>query len=558
MCDSQDQIRQRQYDRLQDLSSLSHWLVRLWIASLLLPTAGVHAQNFTSTESDFCRLAEMAREQSALFWTGRPLPGNWFQPCPVNWQMRSGSGSGWTNFQIQGGEVFGWQMTLRGGRDAVIRDVIPHEVDHAVRASLCRRPLPRWLDEGCASLFESAESHAQLRQNLIATRERYLNVSAIDQMDYPASGTETASLYAEGFSLVEYLLSRGTPRQLLHIQRSNDPLSRSLVDVYRVELPVLLQDWQIWERKRLSEGPGCDCVHCPWHRRPMTKEIQPPTKNSKQKLTLWTASWCAPCQKFHQDFTNLPEFRKQLEDKFQITERDIDQSPQAAIQANITTVPTFETGGRPVTGYLGPEWLLQQLGVETKSNPPDLPQSIPEQLPALSSNLPSSSAAPPLSPRSSETPLGLPEKAPSPWSRVLDYVPTALTVLSSVGIIGGTAVTGGAGGVALMILLKLLKQRATRVGQSKVAVNVDSTEGGAVGSVRAPFPRQLDEAGELLGLRQSEGRVATLDTLRGMFLDDELDKLKNDPDTQVASLVRRIREAVDTRVDEVAPLTTKT
>ncbi len=112
--------------------------------------------------------------------------------------------------------------------------------------------------------------------------------------------------------------------------------------------------------------------------------------------------------------------------------------------------------------------------------------------------------------------------------------------------------------MALMVLLRLLKRRATRIGQSKVVTSHSSSEGGAASSARAPFPRQLDEAGELLGLRQSEGRVATLDTLRGMFLDDELDKLKDDPDTQVSSLVRRIREAVDTRVDEVAPLTTKT
>jgi hypothetical protein len=144
-----------------------------------------------------------------------------------------------------------------------------------------------------------------------------------------------------------------------------------------------------------------------------------------------------------------------------------------------------------------------------------------------------------------------------PWGRILDLVPTALTILSTVGVIGGSAATGGVGGVALMILLKLWKRRATRSSQGKVSPSDSIVEGGAAPSLRAPFPRQLDEAGELLELRQSEGRVATLDTLRGMFLDDELEKLKSDPDPQIASVVRRIREAVDTRVDEVAPLTTK-
>lgn len=71
-----------------------------------------------------------------------------------------------------------------------------------------------------------------------------------------------------------------------------------------------------------------------------------------------------------------------------------------------------------------------------------------------------------------------------------------------------------------------------------------------------PFPRGLDEARQLLGLRQSEGRVAILDALRGMFLDDELDKLTRfDPSTE--AIVHRLREAIDRRVDEVAPLSTR-
>ena len=51
--------------------------------------------------------------------------------------------------------------------------------------------------------------------------------------------------------------------------------------------------------------------------------------------------------------------------------------------------------------------------------------------------------------------------------------------------------------------------------------------------------------------------MATLDALRGMFLDDELDKLKSESYPSRAAIVRQIRAAVDNRVDEVAPLTTK-
>ena len=576
--------------RHQLLRSVRSVLIRLLFASLLLPAAGAWAQNFSSPDPDICRAAEAAREQSALFWLGRPLPGDWYQPCPVVWQVRTGTGSGWTAFQIQNGEVSGWRMSLRGNRNTVLRDVIPHEVDHAVRASLCRRPLPRWLDEGCASLFESAESHAQLRQQLMTSQRRFLTSTTIDQMDYPASGSDTTQLYAEGFSFVEYLLSRGTPQEVLQLQQTQEPLSHSLVQVYRQELPQLLQDWHEWERGRVTLGTRCDCVHCPWHRSPATTNTRPGA-NKKAPLTIWSATWCAPCQNFHRDLDTLPQFRKQLEAKFRLIERDIDQSPQAARQANITTVPTFGTGSRRITGYLGPDWLLQQLSASTPTTPKDQsnspsanssgppsnqepnpkiaplsssPDAIQPAVPAPLNPTPGKPStrdpAPTSEPEREAKPaasLPTPLKSHPPWSRIFELAPTALTILSTVGVIGGTAATGGVGGIALMILFKLLKRRATRTVQGKVTSSATSSEGGAAHINRAPFPRQLDEAGELLGLRQSEGRVATLDTLRGLFLDDELDKLKSDSDPQVAAVIRRIRNAVDSRVDEVAPLTTK-
>lgn len=72
----------------------------------------------------------------------------------------------------------------------------------------------------------------------------------------------------------------------------------------------------------------------------------------------------------------------------------------------------------------------------------------------------------------------------------------------------------------------------------------------------APFPRALDEARELLALRQSEGRVAALDALRGMFFDDEVAKAQQRADPTESTLLRRLRESIDQRVSEVAPYST--
>jgi len=96
------------------------------------------------------------------------------------------------------------------------------------------------------------------------------------------------------------------------------------------------------------------------------------------------------------------------------------------------------------------------------------------------------------------------------------------------------------------------RRRATK----SPAAAVNSPAGGE-GDRPAPFPRQLDEARQLLELRQSEGRVAVLDALRGMFLDDELQKLSAEFPPEGATLLNRLQAAIDERVNQVAPLSTQ-
>jgi hypothetical protein len=70
-------------EQYEVLALIGHWLIRLLVALLLLPATGAWAQNFSSTEPELIRVAEAAREQSAHFWSGHPLPGSWYQICSV-------------------------------------------------------------------------------------------------------------------------------------------------------------------------------------------------------------------------------------------------------------------------------------------------------------------------------------------------------------------------------------------------------------------------------------------------------------------------------------------
>ncbi len=532
-------------------------LIRFFtVACFSLAVRSAQAQNFSSSDPELRQAAEVARERSAKFWSGRSLPGNWFAPCPIEWSVQRGTGSGSTRFRLANGEVFGWQMTVCGDRTAVLQDVLPHEVDHAVRATLVRRPLPRWLDEGCASLCESEATHAQLREQLRTSRRRLLTPATIDQLQYPSTADDSQQLYAEGFSLVEFLLSRGPSQELMQVQRSSTPPSQSLVEVYREPLPRLLASWQTWEQSRLSSGARCDCVNCPWHH----PQASPGAGSTgRPALVVWSAAWCGPCREFHRDLATNERFRKRLESRFQIVIRDVDQVPLEAKQSSITSVPVFMTPDHRVTGYLGPEWLLRELGmnpsITTAPNVAPAPEVKPLVitapvtpsklvLPALPNPTPSkplpdvgTQAAPPSVP------------ATSVGGRIANALPSVITILTSLGVISGSAVTGGVGGLALMLAWRLLRRR--------LAGPANTPEGGVAPTAPAPFPRHLDEAGELLGLRQSEGRVATLDALRGMFLDDEFEKLKDDPDSRTRQIVSRLRANIDHRVDEAAPLTTK-
>jgi hypothetical protein len=123
-----------------------------------------------------------------------------------------------------------------------------------------------------------------------------------------------------------------------------------------------------------------------------------------------------------------------------------------------------------------------------------------------------------------------------------------------IGLAGGAAATGGVGVVVLALIALWRLRRAKRRPRGDAALATAASAAGGAALLAAPFPRALDEARQLLGLRQTEGRVAVLDALRGMFLDDELHKLSATASPADAAVATRLRTAIDARVQEVAPL----
>jgi len=156
--------------------------------------------------------AEVCRVRLSEHWLGRRMP-KWSRPCRVSVNVGSMGAGGSTTFQFVNGEVLNWRMKLQGSLERILDSVLPHEVNHTVFASYFRRPLPRWADEGAATLFEhSSEQRKQLHllQSVIGDpAERYSLSDLLGMKEYPEDLRRMLILYAQGYALADFLVQQG-------------------------------------------------------------------------------------------------------------------------------------------------------------------------------------------------------------------------------------------------------------------------------------------------------------------------------------------------------------
>ncbi|MCA8996497.1 MAG: hypothetical protein KDA80_05925 [Planctomycetaceae bacterium] len=172
-------------------------------------------ENFVAqapTEEIARRVAECAefwRRDLAMQWLGQPLP-TWSKPCPIQVKVGQIGAGGATTFTFDHGEVFGWNMEVQGTLERILDSVVPHEVNHTIFASYFRRPVPRWADEGAATLFEhESEQRRQvlLLDEVLETSRRIPLSKLLQIREYPSDMRDVLTLYAEGYALTHYLVS---------------------------------------------------------------------------------------------------------------------------------------------------------------------------------------------------------------------------------------------------------------------------------------------------------------------------------------------------------------
>ena len=183
--------------------------------------ANYRSANFvvTAPTADIARqvgmTAEECRKDLAHSWVGYELP-RWNRPCPIFVKVGQIGAGGQTRFKFETGadgvtHVFGWDMQVQGTLERVLDSVIPHEVSHTIFASHFRRGLPRWADEGAATLseHESERNRQLLLLGQVLRSGKPIPLRKLFAMkEYPRQMRDVLTLYAEGYSLAEFLVQQ--------------------------------------------------------------------------------------------------------------------------------------------------------------------------------------------------------------------------------------------------------------------------------------------------------------------------------------------------------------
>jgi hypothetical protein len=189
-----------------------------------------HSQNFIvfantpQFAAQVSRAAEDYRSKLASYWLGEELTP-WSQRCPVHviTSPRLGAG-GETRFSPIPGGVGNWMMQVQGTEERVLDSVLPHEITHTIFAThfapFNKHPpfdkyLPRWADEGACTTVEHIEEkskHQHFLQDFLRSGRGIAFNKMFSLKDYPK---DILPLYAQGHSVVQFLLDQGGPRKFV-------------------------------------------------------------------------------------------------------------------------------------------------------------------------------------------------------------------------------------------------------------------------------------------------------------------------------------------------------
>jgi hypothetical protein len=165
--------------------------------------------------------AEQARQRMYDRWYG-PAGGNWSPRCTVFLHTDAAAYSqatgkpanspGHATLSTQGTQVVTRRLDLHCDDINLLTDTLPHEATHVVLADVFGdQVLPRWADEGMASLSEGPAQQDRYRRGLERCRQDGSLLAVAQLMNsprYPEGAGAATAYHVQGISLVGFLVQQ--------------------------------------------------------------------------------------------------------------------------------------------------------------------------------------------------------------------------------------------------------------------------------------------------------------------------------------------------------------
>jgi hypothetical protein len=215
------------------------------------PNFAVHAPT-TEIARQVAEAAEESRRKLAMHWYGHEI-NNWGEPCEISVIVGKNLGAGGaTRFKFDRGEVYGWKMEVQGSLERILDSVIPHEVNHTILACYFRRKVPRWADEGAATVVEHISEKSRsfdLAEKLVNQGRRIPLRVLLNMTQYPQDTDQVLAMYAQGYSLTEFLLQHKGRKHFLNFLNDahHRGWDRAIATFYGSQgIEKLEQKWSSW------------------------------------------------------------------------------------------------------------------------------------------------------------------------------------------------------------------------------------------------------------------------------------------------------------------------
>ena len=268
--------------------------LRLVLLTLLTVMASMGAQhrtpNFIVTAPSMQiaqhvgQWAEHYRREKAQQWLGYEMP-TWNQPCPLRVIVEQQAPQGKTSFNYINDQVASMDMEIQGPLDRLVYSVLPHEITHTVFAHYFRCAVPRWADEGGSVLSEDTaerQRHDQMTRDVLNHRQGFRLRTLMSLTEYPNDQAGVMWLYAEGFSLVDFLVKQSDHRTFLkfvaHGMRTRS-WDRAVQDYFGLRTVEELEEAWLKHLRDTRKGASSD----------QFAQNQRPAENTKPKTFVRTS-----------------------------------------------------------------------------------------------------------------------------------------------------------------------------------------------------------------------------------------------------------------------------